>query len=239
MDIISANLGNKAHNVTRWQQRRQLARLAGLGGDLVVTQEALPSSLIVPRGWRSLPQLGGGAEQVRIIVPRGRKTIGHGAIRMHKGQEGSWPARWLPFAVVELDNGPLVVIDLHFNSGIDGGGKWAAVGVRRRLTAHHIDAVADFTRYVRTQLGYSCVALGDTNVDAYADRRVRTADFPAARMAAAGLVEALPSQRSGTHGSRRIDRCWHTRDLSVSLSDIARVDPYDHQSIRARVRRAS
>lgn len=238
MDIISANLGNRPHNVTRLQQRRRLTRLAQLG-DVLVTQEALTGSLIVPRGWRSLPQLGGGAEQVRIMVPRSRKVIGHGAIRMHPGDAGSWPARWLPFGIIELGDDPLVVVDVHLNSGIEAGGRWAAVGPRHRLTAHHIDRLADFARYVRTQLGYSCLVIGDTNVDAYADRRERTPDFPAAKMAAAGLVEALPHKRSGTLGSRRVDRCFHTRDLRVSVTDLARVDPYDHQSIRARVTRTS
>lgn len=239
MDILSINLGNKAHDVTALQQRARLAALhrAHPGLDIIVTQEALRSPWLVPLGWSGRPIVGGGAEQVRILVRKGTKLLGSGAIRMHEGREHQWPARWLPFVIVPHDGGELCVVDIHLNSGIDAGGKWAAIAARARFTQHHIDALADWADFMR-KLGIPCVMLGDTNVDAYADQRVKDPRMLTAQLGRVGMVEALPATKSGTHGDspRRIDRCFHSRGLSVSVRDLSRVRPYDHQPVLARIR---
>lgn len=236
MDIITANLGNPAHNVTWVQQRAALARYARSKPAVIVTQEA-NNRLIVPRGYRAMPEVGGGAEQVRIIVDKRRTVLGHGYVRMHPGQAGSWPARWLPFVVVERGGvrPPLWVVGVHLNSAIEAGGHFVAQGSRKVFTRHHIETLADFGRFVDRSMHEDVLILGDFNVDAYADRRVRERAFPSRQMEANGLVEALPATRSGTHGKRRIDRVFHTKGLRVSVRDMARRAPYDHQPVRVTV----
>lgn len=237
MDVISVNLGNRAHNVTVGQQRTRLAQLAK-DADVIVTQEALRSRLITPRGWRGMPIVGGGAEQVRIFVRKGTKLLGSGAWRMHRGVEGSWPARWLPFIAVELEDSQLFVMDIHLNSGIDAGGRWAPIGERARFTQHHIDSLARWASCVQA-MGHPALMLGDTNVDAYADQRHKDPRLLTAQWCDAGpkLREAMPAVKSGTHAGspRRIDRAFASRGLDVSVRDLARTTPYDHQPIHVRV----
>lgn len=237
MDIVSVNLGNRAHNVTALQQRLQMQRLAKARPDAIVTQEAR-SGWVTPTGYRAMPVVLPGAAQVRIVVRKDRRLLGHGYVQMHAGRSGAWPARHMPYAIVDRGDSapPLWVVGVHMNSGIEAGGALVATGERRIFAVHHIETLADFGGFIDNRLQSDAVFVGDYNVDAYADRRVRAVEFPTRRFAAAGLREALPATRSGTHGSRRIDRVFHTTGLSVSVRDLARRDPYDHQPIALKVK---
>jgi hypothetical protein len=237
VDIITVNLGNKAHDVSALQQRLQMQRLGALAPDVIVTQEAR-SGWVTPTGYRSLPVIIPGAGQTRIIVRKSRTVLGHGYLRQHPGRAGAWPARSIPFAVIDRgDRLPdLWVVGMHLNSGIEAGGHFVATGERKVFTERYIEHAAAIGQWVERRMGGDAVVLGDTNVDAYADKRVREPEFPTRRFAAAGLREALPEQRSGTHGSRRIDRVFYTPGLRVSVRDLARRAPYDHQPVSVKVR---
>ena len=237
MDIVTVNLGNKAHNVSALQQRLQMQRLARRKPDVIVTQEAR-SGWVTPTGYRSMPVILPGASQVRIVVRKDRRVIGHGYVQMHQGKAHQWPARHMPFAVIDRGDSqaPLWVIDVHLNSQIEAGGRFVAIGDRGRYTAHHIETLADFAHWVDVRMQAEAIALGDFNVDAYADKKMRDREFPTRQFDAVGMVEALPSVRSGTHGSRRIDRVFHTKGIGVSVTDLPRRAPYDHQPVSVKVR---
>jgi endonuclease/exonuclease/phosphatase family metal-dependent hydrolase len=241
VDVVSINLGNKAHNVSVAQQRIALERIKrhDAGVDVIVTQEAR-SRLITPVGYRSLPVVGGGASQVRIIVRKSLPVIGHGYLRAHPGKAHQWPARWLPMVTIDTPGlGALTVIGLHINSSIEAAGKPVAIGPRMAYAFHNIDVAAELARFARAELGHRVIVCGDTNVDAYADRTVSHPKFPHARFRAAGLREAFPTVRSGTHGDgpRRIDRAFYSGGLDVSVRDLKRFAPYDHQPILIRARK--
>jgi endonuclease/exonuclease/phosphatase family metal-dependent hydrolase len=241
LDIVSVNLGNRAHNVTTAQQRIALERIKrnDAGVDVIVTQEAR-SRFATPVGYRALPVVGGGATQVRIAVRKSLPVLGHGYLRAHPGKEGQWPARWLPMVTLDAPGiGPLTVVGMHVNSSIEAGGLPAATGPRMAYAFHNIETAADLARFARARLGHGVVMCGDLNVDAYGDQQHRHRKFPAAQFEAAGLDEALPVVRSGTHAgsARRIDRAFHTRDLDVTVRDLKRFAPYDHQPILIRVKR--
>lgn len=234
MELVTVNLGNPAHNVTTLQRRAQMRRLARRRSAVVVTQEARPG-LFVPLGYRAMPALPPGAAEDRIIVRKGLRVLAHGyAAQIHDGIEHVWPARNIPFVALDDEPGPLYVIGLHLESKIETRGVLTAMGDRKVVTLRHIDAVAEFAEWVHAR-GARAVVLGDTNVDAYADRRVRQAGFPTRRFAAAGLIEHLPPRASGTLGSRRVDRVFATEGMRVSVRDLARHAPYDHQPVAATI----
>lgn len=240
--ITSVNLNNRAHSVTAQQQTRRLAELADVS-DVIVTQEAV-RGIVAPDGFRPLPQVGAGAHEDRILVREDLALglTGHGYMRAHRGRSHKWPARWFPWVTLgagETAQAPdLTIIGLHLNSGIDAGGMWAvpATDERREFAEAYIDAVIDLGRLVRNRLSDSVVILGDTNVDAYADQRHREARMPAARFGRYHFPEALPGKRSGTLGDRRVDRVFHSLDLTVTVTDRAKVDAWGagvHQAITA------
>jgi hypothetical protein len=237
MDIVTVNLGNKAHNVTALQQRLQTQRLARRRPDVIVTQESR-SGWVTPTGYRLMPVILPGAREDLIAVRKDRRVIGHGYVRMHPGKRHQWPARSMPFVTIDRGDSapPLWVVGAHVNSSIEAGGALVATGERRLYAVHHIETLADFGHWVDVRMQADCVVVGDFNVDAYADRRMREREFPTRRFAAAGLHEALPAQRSGTLGSRRVDRVFHTDRLSVSVLDLPRRKPYDHQPVSVKVR---
>lgn len=239
MDIVSVNLGNRAHDVTVLQQRLQMQRLAGLRPDVIVTQEAR-SGWVTPTGYRTMPVVLPGAGQTRIVTRKAARLLGHGYVQMHPGLAHQWPARNMPYVVLDRPDlaTHLCVIGVHLNSGIETAGRLSAVGERAWFALAHIEAVADFARWGHAQMGWVVAVVGDWNVHAYADRRERQRGFPSARMAAAGLVEVLPSRPSGTLGSRRVDRAFITQHhpFGVSVRDLTRRAPYDHQPILLTIR---
>lgn len=237
MELITVNLGNKAHNITALQQRLQMQRLARRRPDVIVTQEAR-TGWVTPTGYRAMPIILPGAVEDRIVVRKDRRVIGHGYLQMHPGKLHHWPARNLPYVVIDRGDSaaPLWVIDVHLNSQIESGGRPIAIGERGRYTKHHIESVADMARWVDRRMDGECVVLGDLNVDAYADQRIKAPEFPAHKFGSAGLVEALPPARSGTLGARRVDRVFHTRGIGVSVADLPRRAPYDHQPVAVKVR---
>lgn len=234
MELVTVNLGNADHDVSALAQRMQMGRLARARPDVIVTQEAR-SGWVTPAGYRSLPVILPGAREDRIVVRKDRRVVAHGYVQMHPGREHQWPARHMPFAA--LDRGtrpPLYVVGVHLNSRIERGGEFVAEGERRQFTRHHIQAVADFARFVVARLDADCIVLGDFNVHAYADRRERDPQFPTVRLGAAGLIEALPERASGTLGSRRVDRVFASDGLRVSVRDLPKRAPYDHQPVAVR-----
>lgn len=233
MELVTVNLGNPAHNVTALQRRAQLSRLARMRPDVIATQEGR-STLGTPTGYRAYPASPPpGGHEDRILVRKTRKVLAHGwAMLVHEGQAHVWPARYVPYVVIDRGSKrpPLYVVDVHLESKIETRGRFTATGERRAVTTAHIDGVGAFVEFVHG-IGCQAVVLGDTNVDAYADNRVRASAFPARQWARAGLVEALPARPSGTLGSRRVDRAFATRGLRVSVRDLARRAPYDHQPV--------
>lgn len=215
LTVATINLGNKAHDITAAAQRAQVRRLGRLGADVIVTQEAV-SSLVAPVTYRALPVLGGGAEQVRILVRRGRAIRGYGYDRAHPGVEGQWPARWIGHVTVDFGGRPTTILGTHLNSRIEADGAMVAVGARRRYTIDHIDAVADLARFYRVRMGHRVIVTGDLNADAYADARRLDRPMPSAKFADVALREALPATRSGTLGGRRVDRMFATLDLRAA-----------------------
>lgn len=236
MRIITANMGNKAHNVTHVQQRAQLGRLAPLA-DVLVLQEARYPLIPLPRGFRATPHLAG-TRQVRLIVRKTLPIAAHGYLRIHPGLEHAWPVRELPYVTLTAGpdgkRRPTTILGVHLNSAIEAGGKWAATGMRNVYTRQQLDSLVSMCQLF-DRLGHRTIAVGDYNVDAYADQRVRDRLMPyerfAGRAQGIGFHEALPAVRSGTHGSRRIDRAFHTTDLAVTVRDLARRDPFDHQPV--------
>lgn len=240
--ITSANLNNRAHDVSAQTMTRHLADLADGVTDVFVVQEARPG-IQPPHGFVAVPNLGAGSHEDRILVRQSRRITGHGYMRAHRGIAGKWPARWFPWVTLGEDDTigarDLTVIGVHFNSGIDAGGHWAtgAADPRRAFTEAYIDSVIDLGRMARNRLSDSVVIVGDTNVDAYADRKHREPSMPSARFERFHFVEALPGQRSGTLGDRRVDRAFHSLDLNASVIDRARLDagPGTHQAITVTV----
>lgn len=237
MDIVTVNLGNKAHNVTALQQRLMMQRLARRKPDVIVTQEAR-SGFVTPTGYRTMPVILPGAREDRIVVRKDRRVVGHGYLLMHPGREHQWPARSMPYVVIDRGDSarPLWVVGVHLNSAIEAGGALVATGERARFTRHHIETLADFAAFTRSRLQSDAVFVGDYNVDAYADRRMMQPEFPAYQFRRAGFVEALPDERSGTLGGRRVDRAFHSPTLGVSVTDLPRRAPYDHQPVALKVR---
>lgn len=234
MELVTVNLGNREHNVSALQQRMQLQRLAAARPDVIVTQEAR-SGWVTPTGYRALPVILPGAREDRIVVRKDRQIVAHGYVRMHPGREHLWPARSMPFAAIDRGTRrPLYVVGVHLNSKVETRGRFTADGERRAFTRHHVQAVADFARFVCARFHAECIVLGDFNVDAYADRRERDPLFPTVRLGLASLVEALPATVSGTLGSRRVDRVFASDGLRVSVRDLARRKPYDHQPVGVR-----
>lgn len=238
MKLLTVNLGNKAHNVTRTQQRLRLGQLTSAAApDVIVTQEARYPFLPLPRGYRAIPQVGG-VHQVRLIIKATLPVIGHGYMRIHPGLEHNWPARELPFLTLALGpdgtRRPTTVLGVHLNSAIEAGGKFAPLGLRRVYTLAHLDALVAQARAF-DRLGHRVAVVGDTNFDAYADRKVRDRNGLTERFTGKaqgiGFHEALPLKPSGTHHSRRIDRLFHTTDLAVTVRDLPRRDPFDHQPV--------
>lgn len=231
-DVITVNLSNQAHSVTRRQQRAALRTLIKRHHRpaVIATQEAV-AGLKAPRGYLKFAGPGG-LSQLPIFVKAALNVTGHGYERSFKGQEGKWPDRGLVW--VRLGDG-LVVINVHANSRIDAGGKPRPGEAWNLTRSHHFpDIDAAVLHHQRTDRP---VVVGDWNIDRRADRAGKVVTFPARRMLRVGMVEA--AYKGGTHGHRAIDRAFYdpSRLDLVFAHRIAKAHGrFDHRPVKLRVR---
>lgn len=229
-DVLSVNLSNPRHDVTRRQQRAALRTLVRRHHPAVIATQEARAGLRAPRGYRKV-QGPGGLSELAVFVKRRLQIAGHGAHRSVAGKAGHWPDRGLVW--VQLGDG-LVVINVHPNSGIDAGGRprdGAAWDVTRG--AHFPDIDAAVQLHSRTG---RAVVVGDWNIDGGADHVHRVPEFPASRLGRLGMAEA--TYPGGSLGGRAVDRAFYERaQLTAAAQLLDKTAPwFDHRPILIRVR---
>lgn len=226
LTVVTANLAQRRAGV---ELPVQLASLQWIvkqtDADVIGVQEA-KRGLVLPGYRKVTAPAGKGSWHEPIFVKRRHQVTGSGGELIHTGASGGWYPKWLTWAVLD---GWGVVLNGHVNSGIERRGAPNAETynlLRFRLATKHIRRY----RYWATHLGKPSIALGDFNVDAEADRRVRWRGFPAEQLALAGAEDARPLLGKATHGDRNIDRILHTPDLvAVKGRVLPQRRPHDHR----------
>lgn len=229
-DVVTVNLSNPRHDVTKRQQRAALTQIARQHAPAIIATQEAVAGLRAPRGYVK-HQGPGGLCELAVFVKAGIEVTGHGAHRSIKGDAGHWPDRGLVW--VQLGDG-LVVINVHPNSGIDGGGKPRAGAAWDATRGEHFPDIDAAVR-LHSRTG-RVVLVGDWNIDRGADHRELVPDFPARRTHALGLTEI--EYRGHSLGDRAVDRIFiEGQQLAPAgawvLPKGAR---FDHHPILTRVR---
>lgn len=230
VEVRTANLGNKAHNVTRRAQQRRLTMLTAGLPHAVALQELVPG-VKAPRGYRLIRQGEDG-----LLIPLRLKLRGSGFSIAHTGKLHHWPHRPIVWATVELGNQLCSFVSTHPNSHIDFAGRpWNPDSEGTRLALDHIAQTADVCRWLGT-LGPTW-AMGDWNVDAEDDERVLDKRFPTMQLGRAGLLDAWATPaaddvKATTLGGRNVDRTFGPERARVlELRVRSRVTGWDHRAL--------
>lgn len=230
-DVLSVNLSNPSHSVTKRQQRAALTTLARKHHPAVIATQEAVAGLRAPSGYRKF-QGPGGLCELAVFVKAGLHVTGHGSHRSVPGKLGHWPDRGLVW--VQLGDG-LVVINVHPNSGIDAGGKPRAGDAWRVTRDEHFPDV-DAAVQLHSRTG-RVVVVGDWNIDRAADHREQVATFPAVRLHALGLSEV--TYRGHSLGGRAVDRAFiESGQLGLAGAWLLpkTAAHFDHHPILTRVR---
>lgn len=232
VEVRTANLGNRAHNVTRRQQQRRLGMLTAGLPHAVALQELVPG-LKPPRGYRLTRQ---GEEG--LLTPLRLKLRGEGYSIAHKGLAHHWPHRPIIWATVEVPGvrGLVSFVSTHLNSHIDRAGlPRDPKSEGTRLALDHIEQTREVCSWLGTLGPVLCS--GDWNVDAEDDGRQLDPAFPVRQLGKAGLVDGwlLPAAddvKATTLGVRNVDRTFGPRGAKLDeLRVRSRVTGWDHRAV--------
>lgn len=226
LTLVTVNLGNQAHDIRGREQSNALRRTVTLTRPgVVVIQEAQPD-LVAPRGYRLIREPGPGAgHNGPILVRDGLPMRGNGALFVHDGRFGQWPAKWLTWVTV----GNLAVGNWHVNAHIDLGGRPRDPHTdRTRLGLKHIADGARWARFQREH-GHAVALGGDTNVASEHDHAKQYPGFPAKQLGLAGLREHRAARQGATLARRNVDRWFTCPRLGVTGGHMFDLGPrFDH-----------
>lgn len=225
---------NVKHTLAARAARHDLAQ-AQRGADLVATQEmgSRHARRFTLPGFRSVQPGDKGPHEYAIYWRTSTmRYAGSFPILLHVSHLFRSATRYALAAVFRpRAGGCVVLVNLHMIPHIEHAGRPRALP-RRALAARAIRRLAYFTHAYRQSCGL--VYAGDWNIDGYADRRVRSPIFPAARLGLASSWSRFP-HAAPTLGRRHVDGFYFAGIRPASLQVFAGTRS-DHNGVRLRFR---